>query len=145
MTTQEILTAIGFIGIGGLLKSLADFFVSKRKQKAENKQQFKETRYKAITLLCYSLINYERESAILVINRPDITSKERLYNELNAEWTNMILFASDKVLLAMKKFLEKEDISAFNNLIIAMRKDLYGIKTKIKVQDLLLTKNNSLK
>ena len=138
MTTQEIISAIGLIGLGGLLKGILDFFIADRKRKSETKHQFKETRYKAIILLCYAYVNFEKEGTTLIVQRPDINSKERLYNELNAEWINMTLYASDKVLLSMKDFLEFNSESKFNELIIAMRKDLYGIKTKITLRNLKL-------
>lgn len=142
MTTQDIISAIGLIGIGGLLKGLFDFFIADRKRKSETKHQFKETRYKAIILLCYAYVNFDKEGTNLIVQRPDINSKERLFNELNAEWINMTLYASDKVLLAMKKFLESKNPTEFNELILAMRKDLYGIKTSIKIDNLNLLKVN---
>ena len=138
MTTQEIISAIGLIGLGGLLKGLLDFFIADRKRKSETKHQFKETRYKAIILLCYTYVNFEREGTTIIVQRPDIDSKDRLFNELNAEWINMTLYASDKVLLAMKNFLKSGEESEFNELIIAMRKDLYGIKTKMTIGNLRL-------
>jgi len=140
MTTQEIISAIGLIGLGGLLKGVLDFFIADRRRKSETKHQFKETRYKAIILLCYTYVNFEREGTTLIVQRPDINSKERLYNELNAEWINITLYASDKVLLSMKKFLESNNESEFNEMILAMRKDLYGIKTKITMGNLQLDK-----
>ena len=142
MTTQDILTAIGLIGIGGLLKSLIDYLISSKKQKSESQQYFKEERYKAILLLCYVLVNYDKESTSLVIQRPNLDSREKLYSEINAEWTNMVLFASDKVLKAMKDFLESENKKSYNELILAMRRDLYGIKTKIQAKDFILEKND---
>lgn len=142
MTTQDILTAIGLIGIGGLLKSLIDYLISSKKQKSESQQYFKEERYKAILLLCYALVNYDKESTSLVIQRPNLDSREKLYSEINAEWTNMVLFASDKVLKAMKDFLESENKKSYNELILAMRRDLYGIKTKIQAKDFILEKND---
>ncbi len=132
MTTEEILTAIGLIGLGGLLKSGFDFFISTRKQKQEAKQTFKELRYKAIILFCYALVNYDKEKMMLVINRPDIDSIERLKNEIQTEFVNMSLFASDNVIVKMRAFLNHQNSQTLNSLIIAMRKDLYGIKTSLK-------------
>lgn len=43
----------------------------------------------------------------------------------------MSLFGSDNVIIAMKKFIFEPDVTALNNLAIAMRKDLYGIRTKL--------------
>lgn len=138
MTASEIISLIGLIGIGGLLKSLFDLFIGRRKIKSEKKQEFKETRYKAIILLCHAYVNYESEEMALIIQRPDIKSREVLFNELRAEWINMVLYASDKVILAMKKFLESSDQITFNEMVLAMRKDLYGIRTKLKMENLNL-------
>ena len=138
MSTTEIISLIGLVGIGGLLKSLLDLFIGKRRTKSEKKQEFKETRYKAIILLSHALIYYEREKRPLAIHRPDIKSREELLDELKMEWMNMSLYASDKVILAMKRFVETEDKTTSHQLIRAMRKDLYGIRTKLKMHNLNL-------
>ena len=132
MTTEQILTGIGLIGFGGLLKSSFDFLIATKKAKQDAKQNTKETRYKSIILICYALTNYEREKTTIVINRPDITSIERLKNEVYAEFINMSLFASDKVIIKMKQFILEQNNQALNELAIAMRKDLYGIWTSLK-------------
>lgn len=139
MTASEIISLIGLIGIGGLLKSLFDLFIGSRRAKSEKKQEFKEVRYKAIILLCHAYINYDSEEMHLIIQRPDIKSREALYNELKAEWTNMVLYASDKVILSMKRFLESSGKTTFNEMVLAMRKDLYGIRTRLKMENLNLT------
>jgi hypothetical protein len=131
MSTDQILTGIGLVGIGGLLKSLFDFLVASRKLKNDAKQSTKEIRYKAIILMCYALVNYDKEKTTLIINRPDIDSIDRLKNEISVEFINMSLFGSDNVIIAMKKFISEPDVIALNNLAIAMRKDLYGIRTKL--------------
>lgn len=133
--TEIIISTIGFIGIGVILKSLLDFIIENKKRKDDSKQQFKETRYKAIILLMHSLIKYEKEKIKLLKHRPDIETKEELINELYTEWINMSLFASDKVILKMKEFVKNPSNSNFNNTIIEMRKDLYSIKTKLKEND----------
>jgi hypothetical protein len=52
---------------------------------------------------------------------------------------NMPLFASDKVILEMKNFIQQQDNKTLNDVAIAMRKDLYGIKTTLKTTHLILT------
>jgi hypothetical protein len=138
MTADQILTAIGLIGIGGLIKSLIDFLIASRKTKEDSKHGFKETRYKTIILLCYALVNYEREKTMLVINRPDINSIDRLRNELHAEFINSSLFASDNVILKMKSFITLQNGQALNDLILTMRKDLYGIKTSLSADNFVV-------
>ncbi len=135
MTTNEILTAIGLVGFGGLLKSSFDFLIASRKAKQDSKHTLKEMRYKTIILLCYALVYYDREGTVIIITRPDIASIERLRNEVHAEFINMSLFGSDKVILKMKKFILDQTSQRLSELAIAMRKDLYGIKTTLSTDN----------
>ena len=132
MTIDQIITAVGLVGIGGLLKAGFDYLIATRKAKQDSKQEFKEKRYKAIILLCYALVHYDKEGTNLTINRPDISSLDRLKNEVSAEFLNMSLFASDKVILKMADFIKNKDVSNLNSLALAMRKDLYGIRTRLR-------------
>ncbi|WP_026705776.1 hypothetical protein [Flavobacterium soli] len=131
MTDLSVLTtsilALVSAGIGGY----TSYFFASKSKKSDAKQVTKETRYKAIILMCYALVNYEKEKTMLVINRPDINSIERLKNEIHVEFINMSLYASDNVIISMKHFLIKQDTETLNTLAIAMRKDLYGIRTSL--------------
>lgn len=142
MTANEIIALLTAMGFGAILQSALNFYIASRKRKSEQKQQFKETRYKAIILLCHAHVYYEREKRQLEVHRPDIKSREELSDELKMEWMNMSLYASDKVILAMKKFVETENKKTFNQLILAMRKDLYGIRTKLRMDNLDLIEKN---
>jgi hypothetical protein len=132
MTAEQILTAIGLVGIGGLLKSFLDFIIESRKSKQVAQNTLKEARYKSIILMCFAFVNYEKEKTNLIINRPDITSLDRLKNELHAEFINMALYGSDDVIQKFKLFISIQNEKVLNDLAIAMRKDLFGIKTKLK-------------
>lgn len=131
MTTTEILTGLGLIGFGGLLNSGFNFLIATRKAKHDSMHSLKETRYKAIILLCYAFVYFERESTTLIINRPNITSIGLLKNELHVEFVNMALYGSDNVIFKMKKLIQNRNSQSLNELALAMRKDLYGIKTKL--------------
>ena len=140
MSVEQIITAIGLVGLGGLLKSSLDYIIGLKKNKIESKQVFKEVRYKAIILLSHAYLRFEEEKSTLAINRPDIESRDQLYNELNAEWINMSLYASDDVIDHMKRFLEKQSTDSFNELILSMRKDLFGMRTKLKPRSFKIKK-----
>lgn len=131
MTISEIINAIALVGVGSILRGVFDFFAANKKFKQDAKQITKETRYKAIILMCYALVNYDREKTTLIINRPDIDSMDRLINEIQAEFINMSLYASDKVIISMKELILNKDVNSLNELAISMRKDLYGIRTSL--------------
>jgi len=88
--------------------------------------------------MSYALVNYEKEKTMMVVNRPDISSIERLENELHAEFLNMSLYGSDNVVLQFKQFINLSNTDTLNKLAIAMRKDLYGINTKLRPDALML-------
>lgn len=50
MTAEQIISVVGLVGFGGILKTSFDFLVATRKAKQDAKQTMKETRYKAIIL-----------------------------------------------------------------------------------------------
>lgn len=135
MTIEQTLAALGLIGIGGVIQAFVSYIIGSRKKKDDAKQELKDKRYKSILLLCYAFVNFEKEHTKLVINRPNIDSKEELLNELTAEWVNMSLYASDNVIRKMRELLEYKTQVSFNDLIIEMRKDLYGVKTKLISSD----------
>ena len=120
--------------IGGYISY---FFASKSK-KSDAKQTFKEVRYKAIILLCYALIHYEKEKMTLIINRPDIDSMDKLKNEIQTEFINMSLYGSDKVIIAMRNFVILQNQDVLSKLAISMRKDLYGIRTSLDAKHFTL-------
>ena len=69
---------------------------------------------------------------MLLLKRPELKTKELLENELEAELINMYLYASDEVIFRLEMFLNESLEPTLNSLAIGMRKDLYGIKTKIE-------------
>lgn len=138
-TAKIIISAIGLIGIGGLLKSAFDyFFVEKRKRKDQSRHEFKELRYKAIIILCYSLLKYDSNKERLSLHRPDIKSREELMNEIELEWINMTLYASSSVIMTTKKFIQFNTKENLMEMLFAMRKSLYDIKTNLEPHHLEL-------
>lgn len=130
-----VIQALGLISIGGIINY---FIVENKKRKDQSRHEYKEIRYKAILILSHALVNYEKDKEKLLFKRPDIKSKEELKDEIKLEWFNMALYASDLVIIATKNFLENPDQEKLNEMIFAMRKSLYGIKTTLNPKDLFL-------
>ncbi|MFY7666891.1 hypothetical protein [Flavobacterium sp.] len=132
---EIIIKALGLMSIGGVINY---FFVESKKRKDQSRHEIKEVRYMAILLLSYSLVNYEKEKDKLKRQKPEITSKEELIDEIKLEWFNMTLYASDLVIKTMKKFIENPNEEALNKLVFVMRKSLYNVKTTLSPEDLSL-------
>jgi hypothetical protein len=138
MNYQNIIAAIGLLGIGAILKSIIDAFFEKRKMTDKTGHEFKQVRYKAIILLMYSFFDFEKHKKELLKNGRDFKNTEELLDEIKAEWSNMTLFASDNVIRATKKFIQTPNSLNYNTVALEMRKDLYGLKTKLTSIDLEL-------
>ena len=136
MLYQNILSAIGLIGIGALLKSIIDFFLRKREINSQAQHEFKEKRYKVIILLSNATLDFEKHKAELHKHGRNFESKVELVDELKAERNNMILFASDTVIHSLNRFISESSEENYYELAIAMRKDLYGLNTKLRPSSL---------
>lgn len=136
MLYQNIISAIGLIGIGAIIKSLIDSVLKKRETRSQTQLEFKDIRYKAIILLANAMLDFEKHKPELHKHNRPFESKEQLLDELKVERNNMILFASDNVILAINEFISGSDEDNFYRLAIAMRKDLYGLNTSLKPSSL---------
>ncbi|MGE0267151.1 MAG: hypothetical protein AB7S78_01665 [Candidatus Omnitrophota bacterium] len=136
MIISEIIPILSLLGIGGIIGAFFNNIWERNKAVSLQKQQYKETRYKAIILLMYGYLEYKDSSDFLIIQRPDLNSKERLYLELKTEWNNMILYASDDVLLKSYNFLNDPTPESYKQAVIAMRKDLWGGRINQNIENL---------
>jgi type II secretory pathway component PulJ len=134
---STIISLLTALSIGALISSSFQFWIDKAKSQRQKRDDFKETRYKAIVILMHSLLEFDLAKPMLEQHRKDLKNVEDLKYELLSEWRNMLLFASDGVLRAMKIFLKSPTEENFWRTGLEMRKDLYGLKTKIEVKDLL--------
>lgn len=133
---NEIIPILSLLGLGGIAGAFFNSIWERKKTISLQKQEYKETRYKAIILLMYGFLEYKDSSDFLIIHRPDLNSKEKLFLELKTEWNNMILYASDEVLLKSYAFLNKPSHENYKKLAIEMRKDLWGGKISHEIEKL---------
>lgn len=107
-----------------------------REIKSQTQHDFKNVRYKAIILLANALLDFEKHLPELKKHGRDFISKEQLVEELKIERNNMILFASDQAIKTLSEFVSEPSENNYYEFAIAMRKDLYGLKTKIRPSNL---------
>jgi hypothetical protein len=138
MLYQNIISAIGLIGIGAIVKSIIDSFLKKREAKSQAHHEFMTTRYKPIILLANAMLDFEKHKADLRKHGRDFSDKAQLIDELKTERNNMILFASDQVIRSLTTFITDPTENNYYELAIAMRKDLYGLSTKLRPSSLKL-------
>jgi hypothetical protein len=123
---NEVALALSSLGVGGLLGVFAKSFLDKRQLKFSKVFEYKETRYKAITILMLTAVNPSKyELAQLKLRRPDMNGVEELSKELELEYQNAMLYASNRVLKNFEAFLTEKSLKNYRAVAQAMRKDLY--------------------
>ncbi len=124
--TNEITLAISALGVGGLLGALVKSVLDKRQYKFSKAFDYKESRYKAMMILMWIAMNpNEHELKQLRLHRPQIKNAKELENELNLEYHNAMLFASDTVLNNLMAFMKNKNPENWQHTVRAMKKDLY--------------------
>lgn len=136
MTIENAIAAIGLLGVGGILGTYFRILWERRNTALLQKQEFKEKRYKCIILLMYSALDFEKNKVMLRQQGRNFAKFEDLLDELKAEWHNMILFASDGVLIDSHAFICNPSYKAFRKASLSMRQDLWGGKLASQLKDL---------
>ncbi len=133
----DIATAIiASLSLGGLLSIFLQSILQNRSRIFEQQLSFKEKRYKAIIVLMYANLNPKSELKHLKIYREDISDHEALIRELKLELYDGMLYAGDEVLKSLRVFIEEPNHQNYSSVALAMRRDLYGKKTKIEFDDI---------
>jgi hypothetical protein len=133
---KDILSFLGSVSIGAVLLDWLRFRLDKRKLENTKRQEFKEVRYKAVILLMSSALDFEKNKPMLHLHgRANLNTIEDLMEEIDTEWKNMILYANDDVMKTMREFVHSPTLENFWKTTLEMRKDLYGIKTKLQTFD----------
>lgn len=143
ISLQSILPLLTSFGLGGLITLVIKSYLDNRNRRFEDEFSHKEKRYKAIMIQMWASINPDKEISHLQKFRPDITSNDMLFRELELELYNGTLYASDDVLKKLRKFIATKDYQSYLIVALAMRKDLYGKKSKIKFDDLRIESKNN--
>ena len=136
MTFENIISVLALLGLGGLSGNYFRILWERKNSALLHKQEFKETRYKCIIMLMLSMLDFEKNKSMLHKHgREYIQNIKDLKDEIIMEWNNMILFASEEVLISMGKFIDTPSNESFRKVAIAMRKDLWGSSLSMKSID----------
>lgn len=112
------------LGIGTAITALVQYSLKKKEAVHESQRKDIEARYRVVILLMYAAFDFESNKTTFRINRPDLKDKESVLKELEAEWHNMILFASSETLKALRSFISTPSEEHLLAAAFAMRKDL---------------------
>jgi hypothetical protein len=140
MTIENAIAALSLLSIGGLLGNYFRILWERKNSALLQKQEFKETRYKCIIMLMLGALDFEKSKPALNKHGRNFITRDDLLDELEAEWHNMILFASDEVLTGTHEFISDPTHETYRKASLAMRKDLWGGKLSKSIRSLTFKK-----
>ena len=134
MSETIIVAIIGGI-FGSIVTWVVKYFLDRNKEKYTSEFVLKEKRYKCTMVFMECYLN-PKNIKFIQMRSPDIQSKKDLKETLKAEYAEILLFAPDDVVKSLKAFIESPNEDRYFRTIKLMRKDLWGKKTKLGVQDI---------
>ena len=137
MVYEEIAAILGIVASSGIIVASLTYVYEKRKQVRFREQELKETRYKIIIAKMGTLLNPKYIENIIFQTRKEgeTINSEWVKNELEAEWFNSWLFASDEVINNLKEFIHDTNKINYGKTVLAMRKDLWNKKTSLEAEE----------
>lgn len=144
MTIENIVAVLGLLGIGGLISGYLTLLWQRRSADMAKKQEFKETRYKCIIMLMHGHLDFQRSRGELQKYGYSIQTIEDLTALLRAEHINAFLFASDDFIRSFGQFIQSPTEVHLVRTALCMRKDLWGVKTRLSLSDIPELPNESM-
>lgn len=134
MSEIIIVAIIGGI-FGSIITYLVKFFFDKNKERFLSELQQKEKRYKC-TMIFMECYIHPKNIKFLQSKSPENQTVKDIKETLKVEYAETLLFAPDNVIKSLKSFIESPSEKKYYETIKLMRKDLWGKKTKLSVEDM---------
>jgi hypothetical protein len=146
MDTSWITLATGLIaglGMGSVITAQIQHALKLKEAAHQSQRQALEARYKVVILLMYAAIDFAGNETAMRIHRPDLKNQSDVLDDLRAEWTNMLLFASKNTLDLLRVFILEPTGNNLAKCAISMRVDLGRQPVDLETLDLNLKRRNS--
>ncbi|MEZ4180134.1 MAG: hypothetical protein R3B41_01260 [Candidatus Doudnabacteria bacterium] len=131
-SSQMILSLLAAFGIGSIL---GNYFQSKFQHTRDLKNKvhkWKRERYGAIIMQILTVLRFNKYGTRFAKEqRPNLNTKNDYLEEIKLEFLHGIVMMSDEVINSLADFLRKEDYDSYSQVVNAMRKDLWGKKSKV--------------
>src|SRR6266567_423819 len=127
MDASWITLATGLVaglGIGSVITAQIQQALRIKEAAHESQRRDLEARYKVIILLMYAAYDFAGNETAMRIHRPDLKTRTDVVDDLRAEWTNMLLFASKRTLDSLRTLISESTAQNLARCAISMRADL---------------------
>ncbi len=133
ISIELFLSFLTAIGLGSILGAYFQYRFQYKKDLKNEEYEWKRKRYAAIIIQMLTVLQFEKHGTRFVKDhRPDLNTLEDFIDEIKSELLHGIIFANDEVIYTITNFIKNRDYNSYTKAVVAMRKDLWGKKTKIK-------------
>lgn len=135
---MEIITALISAVIGGIVATfIKSYFDKKNSIELSHKEVTKEN-YKSLLIFMACALDIEKRRYFSLHEQvPNKTSQDYL-NQLKEYYYHSVLYSNDKVILALKNFINDPTKEMYVNVAREMRMELWGKRTSLGFKEILL-------
>ncbi len=130
-TITAIISIIASLGIGGIAGAFIQSYLQQQRYVRTREHNFKQKRYLAILILMLTQLDSVTGLEKIKQFRNDLNNLEDVKKEIQTEFLNSFVFASDDVIQSFSEFIKYPNRVSFFKVTIAMRRDLWGKSTKV--------------
>lgn len=143
MEFQVIISVLSLLGLGGIVGGYIQHLLNQKRETDLRIQDLNEGKYRSTLIFMRCVLKPENVNQFH-IEDPHIPRsknekiKKYVLDKLTEFYYNSLLYASDDVLRKFRQFINEPSEYNFMETAIAMRKDLWGKRTKIDLKQISL-------
>jgi hypothetical protein len=135
--TQIIETLITAI-IGGVVATYLKSFLDKQKELDISLNKITEDKYRSLLVFMACALDINKKRYFSLVEQTKNETSEDYINQIKEYYYHSILYSSDDVIEKLKAFIESPSKNNYVKVAQAMRKDLWGRKTKLSFDEIEL-------
>lgn len=143
MEYQTIISTLSLLGIGGIIGAYIKNLLDKRKEIDFKLNELNENKFRSMLVFMSIWLRPENRKHFLVDDKyiQNLDNKElkrHCLMKIEEYYYHSVLYASDEVLITIKKFLKNPNRENYVKTAKAMRMNLWNNKSKLSVSDLMI-------
>jgi len=140
MDINIIISLFAGLGFGSILTAIVSSFLDKKKETDLNLARILEDKYRGLLVFMACALDIEKKKYFTINEQVAQKTSQDYMNQIREYYYHSTLYSSDDVILSLKDFIKTPSQEEYIKVAQAMRKDLWGRKTKIDFNDIRLDK-----
>lgn len=135
---MEIVTSLISAIIGGVIATVLKTLLEKRKEIEINLKKITEEKYRGLLIFMACALDVTKKRYFALNEQIPNETSEDYMNQIKEYYYHSLLYSSDDVIIALKKFIADPTKETYIKVAREMRKELWGKETNLLYNDLLL-------